>query len=201
MPKLGMGPIRRRQLIDATIASIGEHGLAGTTLSRVSRRAGLSAGIVAHYFEDKAGLLEAAMRSLCGELRRQVAEGLARAATPRERLLAVVDATLAPEQFAPEVVGVWLSFWAELRQQPELARVQRVYERRLRSNLLHALRQLAPGDVAEQLATGLSALIDGLWLRSALGGEAVAPRDALRIGRDYVANGLASLADGGAGRS
>jgi TetR/AcrR family transcriptional repressor of bet genes len=191
-----MGPIRRRQLIDATIASIGEHGLAGTTLSRVSRRAGLSSGIVAHYFEDKAGLLEAAMRSLCGELRRQVAEGLSRAATPRERLLAVIDATLAPEQFAHEVVGVWLSFWAQLGQQPELARVQRVYERRLRSNLLQALRQLAPSDVAEQLATGLSALIDGLWLRSALGGAAVAPRDARRIGRDYITNGLERLAGG-----
>jgi hypothetical protein len=101
-----------------------------------------------------------------------------------------------PEQFAHEVVGVWLSFWAQLGQQPELARVQRVYERRLRSNLLHALRQLAPSDVAEQLATGLSALIDGLWLRSALGGAAVAPRDARRIGRDYITNGLERLAGG-----
>ncbi len=200
MPKVGMGPIRRRQLIDATIASIGEHGLPGTTISRVSRRAGLSSGIVAHYFQDKAGLLEATMRSLCEDLRRQVASGLARAATPKARLFAVIDATLARKQFAPEVVTVWLSFWAQVGQEPRLARLQRIYERRLRSNLLHALRELVPGDDAEQLATGLAALIDGLWLRSALGGGAIAPDEARLIARNYITTRLEDLDGEGMGR-
>ena len=40
MPKLGMGPIRRRQLIDAAIASIHEYGLADTTVARIARKAG-----------------------------------------------------------------------------------------------------------------------------------------------------------------
>ena len=74
MPKLGMQPIRRRQLIDATIASIHEDGFANTTISGISRRAGLSSGIVAHYFDDKAGLLEATMRKLAEDLRRQLVE-------------------------------------------------------------------------------------------------------------------------------
>lgn len=186
MPKLGMAPIRRRQLIEATIASIGEHGFGGTTLARVARRAELSSGIVAHYFRDKAGLLEATMRSLCSDLRREVVLGLARSTTPRERVLAVVDAALAPEQFAPEVVSVWLCFWAQLGQEPTLARVQSVYERRMRSNLVHALRRSVDAESAVEIATGLSALIDGLWLRSALGGGAITPRAARAIARDYV---------------
>lgn len=186
MPKLGMAPIRRRQLIEATIASIGEHGFGGTTLARVSRRAGLSSGIVAHYFRDKAGLLEATMRSLCGDLRRQIAAGLARSATPHERVMAVVDTALAPEQFAPAVVSVWLCFWAQLGQEPTLARVQHAYERRMHSNLVHALRRTVDTKSAVEIATGLSALIDGLWLRSALGGGALDPRTAREIARNYV---------------
>jgi TetR/AcrR family transcriptional repressor of bet genes len=43
----------------------------------------------------------------------------------------------------------------------------KVYQRRLRSNLLVALRPLA-GNRAEELADGLGALIDGVYLREAL---------------------------------
>ena len=69
MPKLGMEEIRRRQLIEATIASIHEVGLAESSLSRISARAGVSTGIVHHYFEDKAELLESTLRQLGTRLR------------------------------------------------------------------------------------------------------------------------------------
>jgi TetR/AcrR family transcriptional regulator, transcriptional repressor of bet genes len=187
VPKLGMEPIRRQQLIAATIESIHNDGFANTTIARISRRAGLSSGIVAHYFQDKAGLLEATMRTLAEDLRRQVIDHLARARTPRERVLAVIDANFAPEQSAPEVVTAWLAFWAQVRQSPKLARIQRIYRRRLRSNLLHALRQMLPADRAETVATGLAALIDGLWLNSALVEDAMTADQARAIARDYLA--------------
>lgn len=192
MPKLGMEPIRRQQLIAATIESIHNDGFANTTIARISRRAGLSSGIVAHYFQDKAGLLEATMRTLAEDLRRQVIDHLARARTPRERVLAVIDANFAPEQSAPEVVTAWLAFWAQVRQSPRLARIQRIYRRRLRSNLLHALRQMLPADRAETVATGLAALIDGLWLNSALVEDAISAEQARAIARDYL---TAQMAD------
>ena len=73
MPKLGMKPIRRRQLIDATISVIGKFGFGDATVSRIAKRAGVSPGIVHHYFEDKHALLEAAMRDLLEQLRTAVA--------------------------------------------------------------------------------------------------------------------------------
>ena len=54
MPKVGMEPIRRRQLIEATITSIHEYGFADATVSRISAAAGVSTGIVHHYFDGKA---------------------------------------------------------------------------------------------------------------------------------------------------
>ena len=44
---------RRRQLIEATIASIAELGFADTTLSTVTTRAGLSHGTINFHFKSK----------------------------------------------------------------------------------------------------------------------------------------------------
>ena len=57
MPKLGMRPIRRRQLVDAAIASIHQYGLGETTIARIAEKAGVSPGIIHHYFADKDDLL------------------------------------------------------------------------------------------------------------------------------------------------
>jgi transcriptional repressor BetI len=193
MPKVGMEPIRRRQLIEATIASIHEEGLANTTIARIARRAGLSSGIVAHYFEDKAGLLEATMRTLAESVRREAVARLARAKGPEARLMAVIDANFAESQFVPELVSAWMAFWGQVRQSPKLARIQRVYQRRLRSNLLDALNELVDEDEAERLATGLAAIIDGLWMNAALGEDAVGREQARAIARAYLRAELGAL--------
>lgn len=170
MPKVGMEPIRRRQLIDATIASMGEHGLADTTVQTISRGAGVSPGIIHHYFGGKDELLAATMRSMLVQLRSDVTERLAAAGSPRARLEAIVDCNFAAGQFEPMVVAAWLGFWAQAPHNPALARLQRINARRLHSNLLHSLRALLPEERAERVAMGLAAMIDGLWLRFALTG-------------------------------
>ena len=50
---------RRNQLIEATIDTMAEVGFSATTLALIGQRAGISPGLVAHYFRDKDGLLEA----------------------------------------------------------------------------------------------------------------------------------------------
>src|SRR5664279_2318257 len=90
---------RRRQLVEVTIDSLAELGYVGTTLAQIASRAGVSPGLVAHYFGDKDGLLEAAFRSLAGRVGNQVRWRLRQAITPRARIQAVIDANLAPEEF------------------------------------------------------------------------------------------------------
>jgi len=187
MPKLGMEPIRRRQLIVATLAAIHEDGLGETTLARVSARAGLSTGLVNHYFNGKADLLEASLRWLAAGLRGEVVTRLAAARAPHDRVLAVIDGNLSPRQFTPEAVAAWLAFWAEVRAHPRFARIQRIIARRLESNLLHGLRRLLPAAAARHAASGLGALIDGLWLRCALTEGGVPPAAARALCRDYLA--------------
>jgi TetR/AcrR family transcriptional regulator, transcriptional repressor of bet genes len=186
MPKVGMEPIRRQQLIEATIASISRYGFADATISRISKEAGVSTGIVHHYFGSKDDLLEATMRTLLQQLRQDVVEKLAQAATPEERLYAIINGNFANNQFDRPVIVAWLAFWAQVPHVLELARLQRINARRLRSNLLHELRQLLPKERAEETATGLAALIDGLWLRASLDGVEN-PAAARAIVQSYLA--------------
>jgi len=185
MPKLGMEEIRRRQLIEATIASIHEIGFAESSLSRISARAGVSTGIVHHYFEDKAELLESTLRQLGTNLRRTVVRKLNAARTPTERLLAVIDGNIGTEQFTPEGVSAWLAFWAQVPTIPRLARIQHVVISRLHDNLVHALKLMGRKD-AEEIARVTEALIDGLWLRAALSADGPDSPRARRLVLDYL---------------
>ena len=159
---------RRAQLIEVAIDSLAELGFVGSTLVRIADRASVSPGLVAHYFADKDGLLEAAFRALSRRVHENVRSRLERARTPRSRIQAIIDANLAPAEFNQRTGNAWLAFWGQLLHVPRLKRVQQAYQRRMLSNLRHALRQLVPDAEARRLAAMIAAMIDGVWLRAAL---------------------------------
>ncbi len=161
---------RRCQLIEVTIDSLAELGYVGTTLAQIAARAGVSPGLVAHYFGDKDGLLDAAFRSLARRVGDHVRASLRQVSTPRARIQAVIDANLAPEEFEQRTGTAWLAFWGQVLQVNSLRRVQSVYQRRTLTNLRCSLKQLVPPDEAQILASMIAAMIDGVWLRAALSG-------------------------------
>ena len=181
MPKVGMQPIRRKQLINATIQCIYQYGLLGTTVKKVSEQAGVSTGIINHYFGSKDDMLEATMREI---LRRHQALGiqkLRQCDTPESRIRAIIEINFSLEQTDPATVCTWLAFWAQAMHVPALSRLQRVNTRRLQTNLLYSLKSLLPEDQAEQAAEGLAALIDGLWLRGAFQAKGIDATNAQQV--------------------
>ncbi len=92
-PNWGCSLIRRRQLIDATLEAINEVGMHDATIAQIASRAGVSTGIISHYFRDN-GLLEATMRDITSQLRDAVLNRLH--ALPQgsaeQRLQAIVGA-------------------------------------------------------------------------------------------------------------
>jgi betaine-aldehyde dehydrogenase len=159
---------RRTQLIEMTIDSLAEVGYVESTLTRIGRRAGVSAGLVAHYFADKDGLLEATFRSLVARLGARMRARMQQAHTPRGRVQAIIDANLAAEEFDRRTGTAWLAFWGQVPHVERLRRVQRVYQRRMLSNLNAALRSALDEADARHLASMIAAMIDGVWLRAAL---------------------------------
>ena len=76
MPKIGMKPIRRKALIDATIAEIGQAGSLDVTVGQIAKRAGMSSGLAHHYFGGKEQMLLAAMRQILTNLQVRVRANL-----------------------------------------------------------------------------------------------------------------------------
>jgi betaine-aldehyde dehydrogenase len=171
---------RRCQLIEVTIDSLAELGYLGTTLAQIAGRAGVSPGLVAHYFGDKDGLLDAAFRSLTRRVGDHVRARLRQISTPRARIQAVIDANLAPEEFEQRTGSAWLAFWGQVLQVKSLKRVQSVYQRRTLTNLRSSLKKLLPPDEAQNLAAMIAAMIDGVWLRAALSGWREADSESAR---------------------
>jgi betaine-aldehyde dehydrogenase len=159
---------RRSQLIDVTIDSLAELGYVGTTLAQISGRAGVSPGLVAHYFGDKDSLLQAAFRALARRVSGNVRARLKAATTPRSQIQAVIDANLSPEEFDQRTGSAWLAFWGQVPHRPDLRRVQSAYQRRTLATLRRALKRLLPAAEAASLAAMIAAMVDGVWLRAAL---------------------------------
>ncbi|GAB0114629.1 betaine-aldehyde dehydrogenase [Acidisoma sp. C75] len=190
--------LRRKQLIDMTVQVMAQVGFQATTLGLIAKQAGLSPGLVAHYFGDKDGLLEATLRNLASRLSRAASARLQAAATPRARLQAVIDANLAPEEMDSQTSTVWLAFWGQAIHSDRLKRVQRIYQQRVLANLRHALRSLAPPQDVDRLAIIIAAIIDGLWLRTTLAAS-WSPADseaARRIAAGFVDTQLAATMEG-----
>ncbi|APX88962.1 transcriptional regulator BetI [Brevirhabdus pacifica] len=165
-----MEPIRRAALVNATIEEIGRAGSLDVTVGQIARRAGVSAALAHHYFGGKEQILLAAMRHILTQYGTTVRQALEGAVEPRQRLEAIAEASFTTGQFRPEVVGAWLNFYVQAQGNPSARRLLTVYQRRLRSNLLVALRPLA-GARAEMIAETLAALIDGIYIRAALAPE------------------------------
>jgi betaine-aldehyde dehydrogenase len=168
MPRDEVEEARRAQLIEVTIDSLAEVGFVGSTLAQIASRAGVSPGLVAHYFGDKDGLLEATFRTLSRRISERMQARSSTAYTPRGRIQAVIDANLAAEEFDKRTGIAWLAFWGQVLHVHGLKRVQTAYQRRMLSNLAHALRKLVPATEARSLAAMIAAMIDGVWLRAAL---------------------------------
>ncbi|MFM2486777.1 transcriptional regulator BetI [Celerinatantimonas yamalensis] len=192
MPKVGMPEIRRPQLINATMEVIDDVGLSGASVALISRKAGVSAGIINHYFGGKHGLLEATMRSVLQQLGDGVRTRLRQ--TPKDQVLAriqaIVEGNFDPRQLENKVVKTWLAFWAHSMHDSDLYRLQRVNEKRLLSHLRIELKKVLSKERAHFVAQGIAALIDGLWLRGALTPEGVQSQRALALIEDYVVREL-----------
>jgi TetR/AcrR family transcriptional repressor of bet genes len=163
-----MEPIRRDALVKATIDEIGQAGSLDVTVAQIARRAGMSSALAHHYFGGKDQIFLAAMRHTLSLYGAEVRGALAMAKGPRARTEAIVRAGFASSNFRREIIAAWLNFYVLAQSDAGASRLLSIYQRRLHSNLVFNMRPLI-GPRAAEAATRISGLIDGLYLREALG--------------------------------
>ena len=193
MPKIGMEPLRRKALIDAAIAAIGNRGSLDVTMSDIASRAGVSSALAHHYFGAKDDLLNATMRHILAELGEDSVKALRKAETPRKRISAIIAVNFSAVQFRQDTVYAWLAFYVEAQHSAPLRRLLRIYARRLHSNLMSGLLPLMPQSEAARMAEAIAALIDGLYIRRALRDGLPNPSSAAALVEDYVDAKLARM--------
>src|SRR4051812_1421299 len=110
MPKLGMEAIRRRQVMDAVIHILSTQGWRDLTIREVSEVAGISSGVVTHYFSDKRALTLDAINDAILQYVKALGKIEHRRGTIVERLVALIDFVSQP---SPPGIPDW-RFWLGL---------------------------------------------------------------------------------------
>lgn len=184
-------PDRRRALIDATLSIIAERGFAETTVARICDAAGVSRGLISHYFAGKEALLLEAYRGLSQELAAETAKAMGDGdGDPMSALRALVEVSFRPPVFEADKIAAWLAFWSAARGSAALNALNRKLYRGYRASvtrlMAEAARSRGLGLDAHRAATALTALIDGLWLEHALDPEAFGADQAEAVCLDYL---------------
>ncbi|MFT6452449.1 MAG: TetR/AcrR family bet gene transcriptional repressor [Halocynthiibacter sp.] len=162
-----MEPIRRADLVEATISEIGRAGTLEVTVAQIARRAGVSSALAHHYFGSKERMFAEAMRHTLRVYGAEVRGALTVAKGSKGRIEAIIRVSFSAANFRTEVIAAWLNFYVQAQKSDEARRLLHIYQQRVRSNLRHDLRPLV-GNGAGELARGIAAMIDGLYIRQAL---------------------------------
>jgi len=185
----------RARLVEATIASIAQDGLAGASIEKITRRAGVSRGLVRHYFGAKSNLLAEAFLKLAQDFREMLGMHLTdapdgdQAAEVRLRrsILPMFD-RLEP---APERQYAWFGFWALARSEPQIEHLNHELYEEIVEYLGGQVADVAArrGETVDAAAAGrgLAAMMEGAWVHSIIGVEGMTVAEAQRLSLDYVA--------------
>jgi len=181
-----MGPIRREQICRAASTVISREGFAGTTMRMVAEEAGVSTGMLNHYFANRQDLLTQALVFVSERAQARMREAVEGVPPGRARLEALLDSALAEDQQVSETWRVWINAYGEAVR---LADLRHTIEARLNSwyELIDtALEGLVPPDVNGSIpwAWRFDAILNGLTLQ-ALTSEAAL--DGARIRDEVIA--------------
>jgi AcrR family transcriptional regulator len=115
-----MGPIRREQICRAAVTVIAREGYAGTTMRMVAEEAGVSTGMLNHYFANRQDLLVQALVSVSERSLVRYAVAIAGLEAGRGRLEALLDSVLGEDGESEETWRVWINVHGEAVRLPEL---------------------------------------------------------------------------------
>ena len=131
MPKLGMEAIRRRQVMDAVIHILSTNGWRDLTIREVSDVAGISSGVITHYFSNKRALTLDAINDATLQFVKALSKFEHRRGDAAERLTALVDFVSQPSPPGMPEWRFWLSLFGRMPfdrvLQTEVQKVHRLY--------------------------------------------------------------------------
>jgi DNA-binding transcriptional regulator YbjK len=182
---------RRQSLVEACARVLARDGAGGASVRAIATEAGVSAGLITHYFASIDALIAATYAHI-GEL---VTAALTHAvdtagAAATDRLAAYVAASFDPPIADPDLLATWIALWSMVGARPAIAELHDRLYARYREDLEKLLGECAlPASRQRLTAIAVTALVDGLWLELCLSPGSFTAAEA----KDIVADQLAVL--------
>lgn len=181
MPKKVDHEARREELVLAAWRVIAAQGIEEATIRDIARESGYSAGVLAHYFENKDDLLAHALQLSHSRIRRRYAADVQKP-TAIEALRAVILDALPIDEQRDLEMRIEMSFWARALRNESLHKIQQD-ESQVSLALLRGLIEKAQKEGAisadqdrENVLQLIGALIDGISLRALLYPKRLPPK-------------------------
>ena len=171
------GTTTRTRILAAAMRQIAERGYGGMRLADVAVDAGVSLGLVQHYFGTRTGLLQAAFETGTEVNLRRAREIAHGPGTPSERLTGLIRWGCADIDAADGSWEFWFEFWLAALREPELSLRNRAgdqgWQDAFRTVLSDGIADgsFAPDGTPAQVAAKLVTLLDGTMLRRMLGSQ------------------------------
>jgi TetR/AcrR family transcriptional regulator, transcriptional repressor of bet genes len=176
---------RRVQLMQAALELIAEGGQKAATVREIADRAGVTPGLIRHYFQSKEALTSAAYSHLMDEMTaRSSAELTVAPDDPAARLAAFIAASMRPPVLDGQAVALWAGFLHAVQRDPDMREVHRGSYLRYRDSLqalIAALPREGPARDPTADAIACNAVIDGLWLEGSILTDDFTPEILTRI--------------------
>ena len=177
--------IRRATLIAATQSLVAEGGPEAATVRAIAARAGVTAGLIRHYFQSKDELTRAAYLALMDGMTAEVSDAADIAGTsPESRLATFIAASLTPPVLDAGSVVIWAGYMHKVRGDSALTSVHEAgylsYRDALEQMIAALPRTTTTGQTRRE-AIACNAMIDGLWVEGSLLPDAFDPGEIVTI--------------------
>lgn len=162
---------RRQSLIEACARVLAREGAAGVSVRAICAEAGVSPGLLRHYFAGVSDAIADTYRWTSGRIDFALSQAVSEAGDdPQAQLLAYITASFRPPIASPDLLASYVAFWSLTRSDPQVAAVRAEVYGQFRMGLERLLLEWRPQLADPRLAAiALTALIDGLWLELSLG--------------------------------
>jgi len=167
MPRVVDVEARRRELSDALWRIVRREGIGGVTVRAVAAEAGVSAGMVQHYFRTQDELIEFAMYQALQQMAERVRQ-VDLSEPDLESAMAALEAVLPLDEQRRAEAQVWLAMLSRRHARPSLGQQGTMVDDALREGIRVGLEGLVraglvdDGRDLEVEVVRLHALIDGL---------------------------------------
>jgi TetR/AcrR family transcriptional regulator len=114
------GEDTRARVLAAATELFAEGGFAGTSLAAISKKSGISDGLILHHFQTKQGLYRQVLEDMAGRYTRVLVQARTTAATPTEAMQTTLAAAF--NFWKNDTTYQRISMWASLEGRTELSR-------------------------------------------------------------------------------